>query len=135
MEMCSGKLLRTLEGHTGMSKPLRSPGRALLARRAAIRQCACGVARYGDGRSSGVDHVIINRSPFIPKPLLAAAGSEPTREKERCRLIHSGMDLDVLLGKRPASRASKALHHTTAKIVLVGDSGWARPDWAAAGAW
>jgi GTPase SAR1 family protein len=44
---------------------------------------------------------------------------------ERSRLIHFWeLDLDVLLGKASEARpAMKAVHHTTAKIVLVGDSG------------
>ena len=55
-------------------------------------------------------------------PLLAAAGSAPgTPEDERCRLIHLWeLDYDVLLGKR-AGAAAAAAHHTTGKIVLVGD--------------
>lgn len=78
-------------------------------------------------------------------PTLATAGSEPnTPNDERSRLIHLwDLDLDVLLGHRtvsgkalaagetraddpPAASAvplTKTVHSTTAKIVLVGDSG------------
>lgn len=57
-------------------------------------------------------------------PLLATAGSEPgTPEDERCRLIHLWeLDYDVLLGQRAGVvAAAGAVHHTTGKIVLVGD--------------
>ncbi len=59
-------------------------------------------------------------------PLLASVGSKPDApEDERSRLTHFWeLDFDVLLGKAPEARpAMKAVHHTTAKIVLVGDSG------------
>jgi len=57
-------------------------------------------------------------------PLLAATGSEPDEERyERCRLIHLWeLDYDILLGKRTgAAEAPRTVHHTTGKIVLVGD--------------
>ncbi len=59
-------------------------------------------------------------------PLLATVGSEPNAPKEaRDTLIHIWeLDLDVLLGKAGVVKgAPRAVHHTTAKIVLVGDSG------------
>jgi GTPase SAR1 family protein len=59
-------------------------------------------------------------------PLLATSGSKPDApENERSRLIHFWeLDLDLLLGKAPeAGPAMRAVHHTTAKIVLLGDSG------------
>jgi GTPase SAR1 family protein len=58
--------------------------------------------------------------------LLAAVGSKPNVQKyEWHRLIHLWeLDSDVLLGKAPkVNLAVEAMHHTTAKIVLVGDSG------------
>jgi GTPase SAR1 family protein len=59
-------------------------------------------------------------------PLLATSGSKPDETKgELSRLLHFWeLDFDILLGKAPEARpAMKAVHHTTAKIVLVGDSG------------
>jgi GTPase SAR1 family protein len=59
-------------------------------------------------------------------PLVAPVGSDPgTPSRERDTLIHIWeLDLAVLLGKTPQARATPAaVHHTTAKIVLVGDSG------------
>ena len=59
---------------------------------------------------------------FHPRlPRLATVGSDAdARYGERERLIHLwDLDLGVLLGKA----AEPARHHTTAKIVLVGDSG------------
>jgi small GTP-binding protein len=54
-------------------------------------------------------------------PLLAAVSSSPgTPERERSRLIHLWeLDYEVLLGQRAGAAAS--VHHTTGKIVLVGD--------------
>src|SRR5205823_4200989 len=64
---------------------------------------------------------------FHPKlPLLASVSSKPDAPKdERSDLIHLyELDFDVLLARVPGVRpAVKAVHHTTAKIVLVGDSG------------
>ncbi len=57
-------------------------------------------------------------------PLLACAGSEPgTPDYKHSRLIHFWeLDFDVLLGKRAGvAAAAHAVHHTTGKIVLVGD--------------
>ncbi len=70
-------------------------------------------------------------------PQLATAGSPPdTPDEERCREIHIyELDYDVLLesdsGTKSATKATvaarvgheKTVHSTTAKIVLVGDSG------------
>jgi GTPase SAR1 family protein len=59
-------------------------------------------------------------------PLLASVGSDPDApEEERDTLIHIWeLDLAVLLGTTPQARSTPdAVYHTTAKIVLVGDSG------------
>lgn len=59
-------------------------------------------------------------------PLLALVGSDPdARYEARDTLIHIWeLDLALLLGTSPqACTAPAAVHHTTAKIVLVGDSG------------
>ncbi len=57
-------------------------------------------------------------------PLLAAPSSTPdTPDEKRCREIHLWeLDYDVLLGKRRKERTvTRAVHHTTGKIVLLGD--------------
>lgn len=129
-EVQSGKLLRTLEGHTAR---------------------VMTVAFSGDGRllaSNSNDHTIrlwncetwdavsvisepVNSDWWTPAlafhprlRLLATAGSDPdTPEEERCRLIYLwGLDYNLLLGARAAETvAEPAVHHTTGKIVLVGD--------------
>jgi small GTP-binding protein len=129
-ESRSGKLLRTLEGHT---KPIDrvafSPDGRLLASKSrdqTIRLWRCEtwetVAVIPE--PTRADHWTPALAFHPTLPLLAAAGSEPdTPENERGRLIHLWeLDLDVLLGQRAGvAAASRAVHHTTGKIVLVGD--------------
>ncbi len=125
----SGKLLRTLEGHTAPVDGVAfSKDGQLLASKSGdstIRLWSC--------KAWETVAVISEPSPgwgpipalaFHPTlPLLATAGSEPgTPKDERFRLIHLyELDLDVLLGQRPGAAAAHAVHHTTGKIVLVGD--------------
>ena len=57
---------------------------------------------------------------FHPRlPLLATVGSEPDAEEDDTLIHIWELDLESLLGEAPG----RAVHHTTAKIVLVGDSG------------
>lgn len=59
-------------------------------------------------------------------PLLATVGSDPdARGAERDALVHIWeLDLNTLLGQLPGPKEPPhAVHHTTAKIVLVGDPG------------
>jgi GTPase SAR1 family protein len=60
-------------------------------------------------------------------PLLVVSGLQTVNDKsERVSPIHLWeLDYEVLLGRGPKSGAVKteAVHHTTAKVVLVGDSG------------
>jgi small GTP-binding protein len=123
----SSQLLRSLEGHTHRVDIVAfSPDGRLLASKSAdhtIRLWSCET-----WETVAVIPVPTNPGRWIPAlafhpalPLLAAAGSEPG--KELSKLIHLWeLDFEVLLG-RPArtAAAARAVHHTTAKILLVGD--------------
>jgi small GTP-binding protein len=124
----SGKLLRTLEGHTQRVDTVAfSPDGRLLASKSrdeTIRLWNCETW----------ETVSVIQEPTIMKwwhsdlafhptqSLLATVGSEPdTSDAERSRLIHLWeLDYEMLLGQR-AGAAASAVHHTTGKIVLVGD--------------
>ncbi|MDQ3830672.1 MAG: hypothetical protein M3361_15490 [Candidatus Tectomicrobia bacterium] len=131
-EVASGKLLRTLEGHTGSVDVVAFSvdGRLLASksRDGTLRLWSCETwetvavipePTYSDWWIPGL--------AFHPTLLLlATVGSEPDAPADkRSTLIHLWeLDFDVLLGKALKARpAMKAVHHTTAKIVLVGDSG------------
>ncbi|MBI1314204.1 TIR domain-containing protein [bacterium] len=148
----SGRLLRTLEGHTDRvdAVAFSRDGRLLASksRDQAIRLWNCATwetvavipeSTYPDWIPALAFHPDATRT----RPLLATASSPPgTPEDERCREIHLyELDLDVLLGGRstgelpeltveikihdletPATRP-RTVHSTTAKIVLVGDTG------------
>ncbi|HEX8089624.1 MAG TPA: hypothetical protein VF762_12255, partial [Blastocatellia bacterium] len=130
-DAATGKLLRTLEGHTGYVDVLTfsMDGRLLASKSndGTLRLWSCEtwetVAVIPELKSSGWTPCLA----FHPTlPLIATSDSKPDApEQERSKLIRLWeLDLDVLLGKAPgASPAMKAVHHTTAKIVLVGDSG------------
>jgi small GTP-binding protein len=124
-EARSGKLLRTLEGHTGAVDIIATDGHLLASKSddQTIRLWSCEswetVAVIPEPTSKA--HWIPALAFHPTLPLLASAGSEPgTSEDERCRLIHLWeLDLDVLLGQ--GASVAAAVHHTTGKIVLVGD--------------
>jgi small GTP-binding protein len=125
----SGNLLRTLEGHTEEIDVIAfSPDGRLLASKSTddtIRLWSCEtwetVAVIPEPKCDSW----IPALAFHPTlPLLATAGSElGALKEERSRLIHLWeLDFDVLLGKRARVEAiSSTVHHTTGKIVLVGD--------------
>ena len=125
----SGKLLRTLEGYIGRVDivAFSSDGRLLASKSAdrSLRLWSCAtwetVAVIPELRHPYWTPALA----FHPTlPVLATPGSERgAPELERSRLIHIWeLDFDVLLGRaREVAPAWKALHHTTAKIVLVGD--------------
>jgi len=129
-EVQSGKLLRTLEGHTkGLDIVAFSPNARLLASKSddqTIRLWNCEtwetVAVIPEPTVTGVWIPALAFHPMLP--LLATAGSEPdTPGTQRSRLIHLyELDFDTLLGQRAGVAATAgAVHHTTGKIVLVGD--------------
>jgi GTPase SAR1 family protein len=130
-EVASGKLLRTLEGHTDSvpAVAFSMNGRLLasLSDDGTLRLWRCETWETVAVIPTLSSDDLLTGLAFHPVlPLVATAGSKPeASEDERYRLIHFWeMDLDVLLGKSlEATPAMKAVHHTTAKIVVVGDSG------------
>ena len=137
-EWRSGKLLRTLEGHTGdVDVVAFSPDGRLLAsesRDETIRLWSCETWETVAVIPEPTAEYWTPALAFHPtEPVLAAAGSEP------CRLIHLWeLDYDVLVGKRVAvtpvavtatvpevtvTLTAPAVHHRTAKVILVGDTG------------
>ena len=141
-ETRTGKLLRTLEGHTqAVSAIAFSKAAALLASKSfdgTVRLWNCEswecIAIIPVPNQRFFDVAALCFHPTLP--WLATDASAPdAQKKERSQLIHLWeLDLDVLLGRgtgrRPATSATRdvsptpqTVHHTTAKIVLVGDSG------------
>jgi len=141
-EAIGGKLLRTLEGHRGQVEVVAfSPDGRLLASKSnddTIRLWNCetwetiAVVLIPKGEPSDW----IPALAFHPTlPLLATAGSPPdTPKNDRCHEIHIyELDYDVLLGSDSGAKSAtnairsqsyeQTVHSTTAKIVLVGDSG------------
>jgi len=129
-ETRSGKLLRTLEGHTeGVEIVAFSPDGRLLASKSVdqtIRLWSCEtwetVAIIPEPTRPDWWIPAIAFHPTLP--LLATAGTRPgTRARERSRLVHVWeLDLEMLLAKSVGmAAAAHAVHHTTGKIVLVGD--------------
>jgi small GTP-binding protein len=121
-EVSSGKLLHTLEGHTNTVTSIAfSPNGHLLASASndqTIRLWSCEtwepvavIPRSCDASS------IIDALAFHPTlPLLAASTGERSKNFRLWKL-----DLEVLLGQHVGSAAVCAVHHATAKVMLVGD--------------
>ena len=121
-----GRLLRILEGHTAA---VRSVAFLFDGELIASKDCDCAIRLWNT--QTGVCVAVIpepasgRNSPslaFHPHlPLLATVGSDPnTRKDKRDRIIHIWeLNLDVLLNQPIASTVT----YTSAKIVLVGDSG------------
>jgi WD40 repeat protein len=124
-EARGGKLLRTLEGHASQINAIAfSPAGGLLASRSndqTIRLWSCEtwetlavIPMQTDVESD----LVCAGLAFHPNlPLLAASGGGWSDT------IHLWeLDLAVLLGGRTAAAAAaRSVHHTTGKIVLVGD--------------
>ena len=129
--VASGKLLRTLEGHTsGVIAIAFSVDGHLLASKSddgTLRLWSCETWETVAVILEPTDTSWLPGFAFHPiLPMLASVGSKlDAREDELSKIIHLWeLDFDVLLGKAPEAKpAMKAVHHTTAKIVLVGDSG------------
>ena len=125
----SGKLLRTIEGHTGIVDivTFSSDGRFLASKSndQTIRVWNCETWETVAVIPEPKKNDWIPALAFHPTlPLLATAGSKPdTPENEKSRLIHLWeLDYDLLLGKRVGvTPSARSVHHTTGKIVLVGD--------------
>jgi WD40 repeat protein/GTPase SAR1 family protein len=142
----SGKLLRTLEGHTDLVHSVAfSPGGRLLASHSmeTIQLWNCktwervAVISGISGPKTSARYVIPGLA-FHPKlPLLATLCTPPNApEEKQCREIHIyKLDYPVLFGTNQGTNSAKttttsagsspekSVHSTTAKIVLVGDSG------------
>ena len=128
----SGRLLRTLEGHTSIIDIVRfsSDGRLLISKSAdhTIRLWSCETwETVAVIPAPTIEDEWVPALAFHPKLALLAAPSSPADapHHERCQQIHVWeLDYDVLLGKRRKQRVSdRAVHHTTGKIVLLGDHG------------
>lgn len=129
-ESGSGKLLRTLEGHTNAVDivTFSNDGRLLASKSNddTIRLWNCEtwetVAVIPVQKCETVWEHTLAFHPTLP--LLAAAGAKPSTPKNSpSQLIHLwALDYDVLLSRHVTTTA-RAVHSTTAKIVLVGDSG------------
>jgi small GTP-binding protein len=124
-----GQLLRTLEGHTDdvHAVAFSHDGRLLASKSAdhTIRLWSCetwetvAVILEPTFANAWIPALVFHPS----LPLLANAGSEPdASDEERSSLIHLWhLDYEVLLSERDEQATPRAVHHTTGKIVLVGD--------------
>jgi small GTP-binding protein len=120
-ESGSGKLVRTLEGHTKGVKAVtfHSGGQFLVTRGLdAIRLWRCSdwqqIASIDE--PINVNFVAISFHPVIPA--LVTTGSDGASASGPALKIYE-LDLKVLLGQA----AAPAVNYTSAKIVLLGDSG------------
>lgn len=126
-EVPSGRLIRTIEGHTKWVNGVAflSDGRLLASDgwdslrlwSSATGACLAVIPKLNEERAHYHAGLV-----FHPRmPLLASVGSDPgTAEKFRNRVIYIyELDLEVLLDKP----ATLSVSYTSAKVVLVGDSG------------
>jgi small GTP-binding protein len=127
-EVASGKLLRTLEGHTnGVNAVTFSVDGRLLASKGqdrTLRLWSCEIWETVVVIYTGSNEYSSSLAFHPTLPLLATFVSKPdAANHERSVLIHIWeLEFDVLLGKAAETKpATKAMHHTTAKVVLVGD--------------
>ncbi len=127
-EVASGKLLRTFEGHTrDVNCVAFANDGSLLATKGgyadnSVRLWRCDIGICVAMILQPAGPMWTSGLAFHPHlPMLATVGSDPsTPENDYDQLIHIWkLDLDVLLGQA----ATPAVNYTSAKIVLVGDSG------------
>lgn len=125
-EVASGRLLRSLEGHTDLVNCIAfSPDGQCLASKSLGGSIRLWRAANGDCLATFLEPT----SPFWPhslafhpnRPLLATVGSDPGTALDECdRIIHVyELEFDLLFGQR----AKPSVSYTSAKVVLVGDSG------------
>lgn len=126
-EMTSGKLIRTLEGHTQrVSCVVILPGGFIVASKGSddsIRlwnrttgACIAVIPEYS------IDDNYVPGLAFHPSlPFIASVGSDPSKPKKyRDRVIHIyELDFTILF----SHAAVPSVTYTSAKIVVVGDSG------------
>jgi WD40 repeat protein len=130
-EVTSGRLLRSLEGHTRRvdAVAFSEDGRLLASKSAdrTLRLWSCETWATVAVITEPIDPGAESSLMFHPTlPLLATNGSKSNTSKdEQPRVIHFWeLNLNVLLRTATEAKpAVKAVHHTTAKVVLVGDSG------------
>ena len=129
-EVATGRLLRYLEGHTGPvdAVAFSADGQLMASkgRDRTVRLWSCE-----SWETVAVIPVPTHPDFWVPcltfhplLPLLAASIlKKGTPHDEQPKLIHLWeLDVEKLVGKALGARpAMKAVHHTTAKIVLVGD--------------
>lgn len=129
-DVTEGKLLRTLEGHTGPIHAVGFCGGKFLASKSAdgtIRLWSCEtwetVAVIPEPVQPG--KWLTGFYPHSKALVIASVGTKPIGEKKwASELIHLWqLDPGSLKGKEAIDLLGEAIHHTTAKIVLVGDSG------------
>jgi small GTP-binding protein len=125
-EVDSGRLLRTLEGHTSYIKGVAFLfNNGILGSKSGDNTIRIWRGETGEPLSIISEPTYYDWNPglaFHPLfPYLATVGSAPSAENEDCdHLIHIyELDLAVLLGQP----ATSSVNYTSAKIVLVGDSG------------
>lgn len=108
-----GKLLRTLEGHTASVDSVTfSPDGRLLASRDMDRR----IHLWNCETWEMVAVIWRSRLAFHPTmPLLA------NTDLEQSTISLWEVDFDVIVDQRAGETAARAVHHTTGKIVLVGD--------------
>jgi small GTP-binding protein len=125
-DTATGRLLRTLEGHTARVQDVSfsSDGRCLASKSGdgSIRlwRADSGV-RLATCSEPSFNHEQPGLAFHPHQPILATVGSDAgTPKNDRDRVIHLyELDLDLLLGQP----AKLSVSYTSAKVVLVGDSG------------
>jgi len=126
-ETRTAKLLRTLEGHTNrITSVAFSSNGFLLASQSedhTIRLWSCETwETVAIIPATTIAWFWLSTLTFHPTLPLLASASSPTYGAGFPRDIHLWeLDYGVLLGKHTSESAALAVHHTTGKIVVVGD--------------